>query len=148
VANYLLGDNKSGMSAGDGANITPASLGIPQTASFASSDGGPDTIMVRLSEDASQGDAQFTLSVDGMVQGAAQAMTALHDDGAWQDFTFTGQFGPGDHAISMNFLNDLGGATPDTNRNLHVDSVQMNGMALATPTTMWSADALSFQTHT
>ena len=49
-----------------------------------------DTLTIGLSEDAYQGDAQFTVTMDGVPLGAAQTVTASHGAGGKQAFTFTG----------------------------------------------------------
>jgi len=86
-----------------------------------------DTLVLHLSEDAWNGDAQFIASVDGNGLGVAQSVSALHRLGQSQDFTFKGQFGPNMHDIAVSFINDAYGGTPDTDRNLYVDSVDFNG---------------------
>jgi len=94
----------------------------------------PDSLVLHLSEDAWQGDAQFTVSVDGKSLGAAQSVTALHGLGASQDFTFSGSFGAGTHDLAIAFTNDAWGGTPDTDRNLYVGGVDLNGAHLANAT--------------
>lgn len=62
--------------------------------------------MVRLGEDAWQGDAQFTASVDGNQIGGTRSVTALHEAGASQDFAFSPNLAAGAHRVSVSFLND------------------------------------------
>ena len=96
------------------------------------------TLVLHLSEDAYLGDAQFVASVDGNALGAAQSVTALHGLGKLQDFTFTGvsggSFGAGPHDLAIAFTNDAWGGTPDTDRNLYVGGVDLNGAHLANAT--------------
>ena len=93
-----------------------------------------DTLVLHFSEDAWNGDAQFIASVDGNGLGAAQSVTALHGLGQSQDFAFKDQFGSGQHDLKISFINDAYGGTPDTDRNLYVDSVDFNGTHYAAAT--------------
>ncbi len=95
----------------------------------ASSD--PDTLVLNLSEDAYKGDAQFTVTVDGVPLGAARTVTASHAAGAQQPFTFTGNWGAGPHSISIKYLNDAYGGTSATDRNLFLMSATYDGQAYA-----------------
>ncbi len=62
---------------------------------------GPDSIVVGLSEDAYQGNAQFTVSVDGTQIGGTQTATAIQCFGQTELYTLDGSFGPGTHAITV-----------------------------------------------
>ena len=79
---------------------------------------GSDTLVLSMSEDAYQGDAQFTVSVDGKQLGGTFTATASHAAGASQSFTFNGSFGTGAHTVSVDFLNDAYGGSSATDRNL------------------------------
>ena len=54
---------------------------------------GSDALVVTVNEDAYQGDAQFTVSVDGTQVGGTQTTTALRGSGQTQAFTFKGGWG-------------------------------------------------------
>jgi len=84
---------------------------------------GNDTISLYISEDAYQGDAQFTISIDGVQIGGTQIAQALHSAGQTQAFNVLGDFGIGPHTATVNFLNDAYGGTQDTDRNLYVDRI-------------------------
>ncbi|MGE0118018.1 MAG: carbohydrate-binding domain-containing protein [Dongiaceae bacterium] len=85
------------------------------------------TIVVRASADLYQGGAQFQLMVDGKAVGAVQTVTASHAQKAWQQFSFTGDFGTtGPGKVEVVYLNDLWGGT-GKDRNLYVDSISVNG---------------------
>ncbi|MDQ2762575.1 MAG: hypothetical protein M3Y22_03515 [Pseudomonadota bacterium] len=86
-----------------------------------------DMLRLNLSGDAYQGDAQFTLSVDGKLIAMPQAVTAVHGSSAWQAFDFAGSFGAGNHTVSVTFTNDLYGGSPTTDRNLYVNGIDVNG---------------------
>lgn len=103
---------------------------------------GADTIVLNMAEDPYQGDAKFTVSVDGQQVGGTQTTTAVVSEGQQQEFDVHGNFGGGDHTVTVTFLNDkVGGYYPqgtpglppgqwalDTaDRNLYVMGVNMNG---------------------
>ncbi len=90
---------------------------------------GSDTFLVGISEDAWQGDARFTIKVDGAQQGGVQTASAPHSAGKPQVYAIKGTFGPGAHNVTVDFLNDAWGGTPQTDRNLYVDSLSYNGVA-------------------
>jgi len=100
-------------------SAAPAAAGAGTTAAVS-------TLTLHLSEDAWQGNAQFLASVDGKALNAATEVTALHKDGAVQDFAFTGSFGPGPHDVAVSFLNDAYGGTSSTDRNLYVSAIDLD----------------------
>ena len=94
----------------------------------------PDTLTISVSEDAYNGDAQFTVSVDGQQLGSALTATASHAAGQTATMTFTGSFGMGAHTVAVTFLNDAySGIGQD--RNLYLDGVSFNGTAVLTAPT-------------
>jgi hypothetical protein len=88
----------------------------------------PDVLRVSVSEDAWGGDATFLLFVDGVQMGGERAATASHAAGAAQVLELRGDFGGGGHELAVRFLNDAWGGTAETDRNLHVDKVELNGV--------------------
>jgi hypothetical protein len=84
---------------------------------------------LHVSEDAWQGDAQFTVKVDGNQVGGVRTATALHSQGATQDVSIAGNWGVGPHTIGISFVNDAWGGTAATDRNLYVNSVTYDGAA-------------------
>lgn len=88
-----------------------------------------DTLVLRVSEDAWQGDAQFIVKVDGMQVGGINTVTASRAAGQTQDVVLTGNWSEGQHQMTVDFLNDAWGGTPNTDRNLHVESILANGAA-------------------
>ena len=106
---------------------------------------GPDTVSLSLSEDAWQGDAQFTVSVDGRQVGGTQTVLASHAAGQHQVFNVAGSFGAGPHTVAVDFLNDAYGGTAATDRNLYVDAATENGVAQAAAAlSLMSAGTQSF----
>jgi len=107
------------------------------TAYFGVTEGGPaplpaSTLTLNMSEDAWQGDALFTVAVDGAQLGGVYTASALHAAGQPQAFTIHGIVeGMKPHDIAVSFINDAWGGTPDTDRNLYVDSMQFDGQGVA-----------------
>jgi Ca2+-binding RTX toxin-like protein len=85
--------------------------------------------VLSISEDAYQGDAQFTVSLDGKQLGGTFTTTALQAAGVSQNFTFRGDWAIGAHAVAVNFLNDAWGGTAATDRNLYVNAISYDGTA-------------------
>ncbi len=90
---------------------------------------GVDTIALQVAEQAYQGDAQFTVSVDGVQVGGTQTATASKASGVSQVFDVEGSFGAGTHAVTVNFLNDLYGGSAAADRNLYVTGASFNNVA-------------------
>ncbi len=91
---------------------------------------GTSPLVLQLSEDAWQGDAQFTVSVDGKQLGGAQSVSASHGAGSVQNFGFAQAMAAGAHDVAVSFLNDAWGGTAATDRNLYVQAIDANGAAL------------------
>ncbi len=112
------------ISSPDGVDTTPVLL--PPTPVTPKPIGtGPDTLLLQMSEDAYQGDAQFTVSVDGAQVGGTQTTTANHSQGQTQPFTVHGRFKTLKHTVTVNFLNDANGPLGD--RNLYVSGASIDG---------------------
>ncbi len=93
----------------------------------------PDQLVLALSEDAYQGNAQFIVKMDDTQLGAAQSVTASHSAGQTQNFTFSGTWGAGAHCVEIDFINDAY-AGPGQDRNLYVNQVTYDGHAAMTAT--------------
>lgn len=90
---------------------------------------GPDTLVLKLGEDAFGGDAQFNVAIDGTTLNARPlAITALESSGRSEVFTFKGTFGSGAHDLGITFLNDAYAGSPATDRNLYVNGATFNGI--------------------
>jgi len=107
--------------ASSGSSSTPASVGT-----------GADTLVLDLSETAAQGDAQFTLTVDGKPVGPAQSVTAAHGQGQTEAFTFKGDWSSGSHTAGVSFANPPVGSTADLARSLYLDSATFDGTLVET----------------
>jgi Tol biopolymer transport system component len=100
---------------------TPAPSGVATTIGS-----GSDSLVLRVSQDAYQGSAQYTVSVDGAQVGGTLTASALH--GAGSDIITVGaNLVPGTHEVRLTFLNDAYGGTPATDRNLYLDGATYNG---------------------
>jgi hypothetical protein len=123
----------------DGAPSTPTTT--PSPVAIGS---GPDTLVLNMAEDPYNGDAQFTVAVDGQQIGGTQTTSAIVSQGQQQEFDVSGNFGAGNHTVTVTFLNDLiGGFYPagtpglpatggpwaiDTeDRNLYVTGASLDG---------------------
>ena len=105
---------------------------------------GSDTLVLSMSEDAYNGDAQFTVAVDGTQLGGTFTTTALHATGAGQNFTFDGDWAPGAHTVTVTFLNDAYGGTSATDRNLYVNAVSYDGTATGQSAALYSSGGHNF----
>jgi predicted xylan-binding protein with Ca-dependent carbohydrate-binding module len=92
---------------------------------------GSDTLTLQVSEDAWQGNAQFTVSVDGNQVGGTQTAVASHAAGQTQTFNVLGTFASGSHTATVNFLN---GGSPAAERNLYVNSATIDNSAVPAAT--------------
>ena len=92
---------------------------------------GPNRLALAVTEDAWKGDAQFVVSVDGQQIGGVLSATALHRSGVSQLINIDGDFGPGSHTLGVTFLNDLYGGSADTDRNLYIDGLALDGQPVA-----------------
>jgi aryl-phospho-beta-D-glucosidase BglC (GH1 family) len=84
-----------------------------------------DTIVLNLAEDQADGDAEFTVSVNGLQVGGDYQAHALHASGDAGSVTLTGEWGSGVNDVEVSFINHTYG------RNLYVDSISENGTTYA-----------------
>ncbi len=103
----------------------------------------PDTITLTVAEDAYLGDAQFSVTVDGIAVGGVRTATASHEAGQQQAIAIQGQFGTGPHTLGVTFLNDAWGG-PGLDRNLYVESVAATGPAVAIGAGLFSNGSRAF----
>ena len=89
---------------------------------------GTDTLELRISQDAWQGNAQYTVTVDGTQTGGVYTAKALHANGQSDSVMLTGAWGSGERRVSIDFLNDAYEGTAETDRNLYVDDLIYNGV--------------------
>lgn len=105
----------------------------------------PDTLNLQVSEDAWQGNAQFTVTVDGVSTGTVYSATASHAAGATQGLSLAGRWGAGAHTIGIAFINDAYGGSSTTDRNLYVNQVAYDGQtASGAPVALMSNGTANF----
>lgn len=101
--------------------VTQLSAGATDTAIGS----GPDTLVLRVSEDAYEGDAEFTVEVDGQQVGGTLTAATSHGSGS-DTVTVSGDWTAGDHQLRVTFTNDLW-VDGVGDRNLYLDGVTYNG---------------------
>jgi parallel beta-helix repeat protein len=104
-----------------------------------------DLLILRVSEDAWKGDAQFAVKLDGKQIGGLGTASALYSNGDTNVFLLTGTWGQGPHTVQIQFINDAYGGTATTDRNLYVNSISYDGTTYrGTTATMYSNSTDSF----
>ncbi len=116
------------ISSPDGVDTTPV-LMPPNPPTPAPNGLGLDALVLQVAEDPYQGDAQFTVSIDGHQRGGIFTAQANHLIGQTQAFTFKGNYGTAAHTVTVDFLNDAYGN--DGDRNLYVTGATLNGVAIS-----------------
>ncbi|MGG5808492.1 carbohydrate-binding domain-containing protein [Falsiroseomonas sp. CW058] len=91
---------------------------------------GPDAVVLRISQDAFEGDARYTVSIDGVQVGGVLTAGALRSLGQADTVTVLGDFAPGAHRVTVDFLNDAWGGGPEADRNLYVEGASFEGQSL------------------
>src|SRR3954468_2304588 len=90
---------------------------------------GPDAVVLNISQDAFQGDAHYTISIDGVQVDGILTADALRSVDETDTVTVLGNFPAGPHTLAVTFLNDAWGGTLETDRNLYVEGIALNGVA-------------------
>ena len=95
--------------------------------------GQGSAITLDMSEDAYNGDARFTVAVDGQKLSNVFTVSTLHTASAgaggptngtpYQAITIPGLYSAGQHTITVDFLNDLYNGTSKTDRNLYLTGI-------------------------
>lgn len=112
----------------------------------AASEGATTTLTFHLAEDAWQGDAQYSIAVDGNPLSQSDAVTASNALGQSQAVDFQLTLLAGNHDVGISFLNDSFGDTQTTDRNLYVKGVDLNGTPIAgTTAALMSTETAHFQ---
>ncbi|CAH2602002.1 Family 16 glycosylhydrolase [Rhodovastum atsumiense] len=91
---------------------------------------GPHMLVFKISEDAFQGDAQYTIKVDGQQVGGTFAAKALHSYGQSDTIILKGDWGLGSHRVEMAFLEDAWGGIGTLDRNLYLDAASYDGVRI------------------
>jgi hypothetical protein len=98
-------------------------------------------IDIGISESAYQGDAEFTVSVDGKQIGDIFTAHALHATGASELFGLSSSLLPGLHDVNIRFINHAGSTSPSSGRDLYVDSISLNGTLYAGTSSLFSSNS-------
>lgn len=98
---------------------------------------GMHTVVIGMAEDPYQGDAQYTIAVDGAAV-ASGSITTLQSSGNSQDVAISVPDGP--HTITVSFVADAYGGSPQLDRNLYVNYVKYDGASVWTATAPLFAD--------
>ncbi len=101
-------------------------------------------LVLRVAEDAWQGDAQFTISIDGRQVGGVRTASASHAGGQEQAIAVDTVLGAGAHRVGVSFINDAWGGTPGTDRNLYVTGATLDGQAVAGSAATLSSNGTAF----
>ncbi|MBV9653814.1 MAG: hypothetical protein JOZ42_04535 [Acetobacteraceae bacterium] len=121
------GGGSSGGGGGGSGGGSGSGNGSPSTVYLGS---GSDTLSLQIAEDAWNGDAQFTISIDGHQIGGTQTATASHAAGQSQTFNVSDDLGSGNHTATVNFVNDAWGGTASADRNLYVEGATIDGTSV------------------
>ena len=104
----------------------------------------PGGLVLTMTEDAWRDDAQFTVSIDGRQSGGIRTVTALRAAGQSQAFAVEGALAAGPHEVTIAFINDAWGGTPDTDRNLFLTGATYDGQDIAGSVATLLSGAASF----
>ncbi len=142
AARTLLSAGPAGFGFADAGPVAPNPGSSPAGPTVGA---GPDALVLRISQDAWQGSAQYTVSVDGVQVGGTFTASALRGSGQADTVTVLGNWSGGNHTATVAFLNDAYGGTASTDRNLYVESAAYNGAAVpGAARTLLSAGPASF----
>ncbi|TGD95729.1 hypothetical protein EU555_26875 [Methylobacterium nonmethylotrophicum] len=106
----------------------PAPIGTAQPSVTLGS--GSDQLLLKVSQDAYHGNAQYTVSVDGKQIGGVQTAQSLHSSGQSDLISVRGDWGQGNHDVAIKFVNDDWGGSAARDRNLYLDSATYHGDAV------------------
>jgi Glycosyl hydrolase family 26 len=129
-----------------GASATTATPTIP----VVTIGSGADTLALTFSQDAWEGNAQFTVSVDGEQIGGTQTVNAaaLQTADLAQTFDVCGNFSAGSHVVSIDFLNATSGGSSGSEEALFLTGASINGSAITGATLTETTDGPQIFTFT
>lgn len=84
-----------------------------------------DQLVLHVSGDHWNGNPEFSVVVDGKQVGGLYQVTASHGAGQWQDIVIPGVTNA--HEVQIKFANDAYGGSSATDRNIYIDSIEVNG---------------------
>jgi len=131
------GDGNEGGIGSGGDGTTPAPSGDITLGS------GADALVLKVSSDAYQGDAQFIVHVNGQQVGGVMTATAAHGESS-NTITLHGDWGS-EAQVAVTFVNDLWEGSAEADRNLHIDGASYNGTAIeGAAQTVWGDYSVDF----
>lgn len=140
ISDYPMVVSLTGTSGGTGGGTGGTGTSEPITLGI-----GPDSLVLKITQDAHNGSCQYTVAVDGVQIGGTQTAVALRNSGSVDTVTVKGSFTAGNHTVTINFLNDIYDGTPTSDRNLYLESATINGAAVPASTiSMLSGGPTSF----
>ncbi len=104
---------------------------------------GPDTIVLKVTQDFWKENAKYTIAVDGKAIGGTLAAEALRGSATPDTITLKGDWGASP-TLSVSFINDGWGGSAATDRNLLLAGVSLNGTDLGISTTFGTNGTKSF----
>ncbi|WP_343897297.1 carbohydrate-binding domain-containing protein [Craurococcus roseus] len=110
-------------------SYTEAAPATPVPVSL-SAGSGSDILVLKVSQDAFQGSAQYTVKVDGVQIGGIFTASALHSSGQSDTLTLKGNWAAGTHAVTVTFTNDYA-VSGQGDRNLFVEGATYNGTSVS-----------------
>ena len=126
----IVGINNEGQlvgTFGTGPNSTGGGFLATPAAAAITVGSGSDALVLSIAQDAYKGDAQFTVGVDGQQVGGTLTAASPHGIGQTDTVTVLGDWAPGGHAVTVNFLNDAYDGSPALDRNLYLDAAAYDG---------------------
>lgn len=111
---------------------------------------GSNSLALEISQDAWEGNAQFTVLVDGQQIGGRQTVNAaaLQANGLTQTFDVDGNFSAGSHVVTVDFLNAASGGAAGSGRALFLTGAAINGTVIAGATLTETIDGQQSFTFT
>lgn len=127
VADSMLSGNETAT-----VNFTESGTPTEDPGANLSAGSGPDTLVLKITEQEYLASAQYTVEVDDVQVGGTFTASADHGSSQLDTLTLNGDWGAGSHTVTVNFLNDEWGGTSTTDKNLWVESATYNGAAIGT----------------
>ncbi|WP_162530411.1 carbohydrate-binding domain-containing protein [Rhodovastum atsumiense] len=112
------------------AAAAPSGGGSTSGAQTVNAGSGGDALVLKVSGQAFQGDAQYTVKVDGRQIGGTLTARASHAARQTDTITLRGDWAAGSHRVEMTFLNDAWGGFSGADRNLYLEGASYNGRAI------------------
>ena len=122
---------------------------VRQTSDLPTTPTAPQTtIAVHLSGDEYQGLPEFRLLVDGQQVGGIHTVTANHGLAQWETVNFDLDASIPLNEIRVEFLNDAYGGSADKDRNLYVNSIEVNGVKLLSQDAIYDRNGIDLPGQT